>query len=120
MAMTIEGIKAFAKECFSNSRGSHDWEHSLRVYSLCMHVGQVEGADMDVLKIAAYLHDVGRSHQDESKGTICHAEKGAEMATQRLDTLPISPEQKLTDSVETANLRPWRPKSYLMRTNSIP
>jgi uncharacterized protein len=83
MAMTIEGIKAFAKECFSNSRGSHDWEHSLRVYSLCMHVGQVEGADMDVLKIAAYLHDVGRSHQDESKGTICH-----------LDTLPISPEQK--------------------------
>jgi uncharacterized protein len=73
MAMTIEGIKAFAKECFSNSRGSHDWEHSLRVYSLCMHVGQVEGADMDVLKIAAYLHDVGRSHQDESKGTICHA-----------------------------------------------
>jgi uncharacterized protein len=94
MAMTIEGIKAFAKECFSNSRGSHDWEHSLRVYSLCMHIGQVEGADMDVLKIAAYLHDVGRSHQDESKGTICHAEKGTEMATQRLDTFPISPEQK--------------------------
>ena len=94
MALTIDDIKSFAEKCFSNSRGSHDWEHSLRVYSLCMHIGQVEGADMDVLKIAAYLHDVGRSHQDESKGTICHAEKGAEMAAQRLDTLPISPEQK--------------------------
>jgi uncharacterized protein len=59
-----------------------------------MHIGQVEGADVEVLEIAAYLHDVGRSHQDESKGTVCHAEKGAEMATKLLDKYPISPEQK--------------------------
>jgi uncharacterized protein len=49
---------------------------------------------MEVLKIAAYLHDVGRSHQDESKGTICHAEKGAEIATGLLDKYPISTGQK--------------------------
>jgi uncharacterized protein len=95
MALTIEDIKAFAEKCFSNSRGSHDWEHSLRVYNLCMHIGQAEGADMEVLKIAAYLHDVGRSHQDESKGTICHAEKGAEIATELLDKYPISTGQKV-------------------------
>lgn len=94
MNTTIEDIKAFAEKCFSNSRGSHDWEHSRRVYNLCMHIGQIEGADMEVLKIAAYLHDVGRSLQDESKGTICHAEKGTEMATELLDKYPISPEQK--------------------------
>ena len=94
MALTVEDIKAFAKECFSDSRGSHDWEHSRRVYNLCMHIGQVEGADMEILKIAAYLHDVGRFHQDKSKGTICHAEKGTEMATELLDKYPISPEQK--------------------------
>lgn len=95
MALTIEDIKAFAEKCFSNSRGSHDWEHSLRVYNLCMRIGQAEGADMEVLKIAAYLHDVGRSHQDESKGTICHAEKGAEIATELLDKYPISTGQKV-------------------------
>jgi uncharacterized protein len=94
MALTIEYIKAFAEKCFSNSRGSHDWEHSLRVYNLCMHIGQAEGADMEVLKIAAYLHDVGRPHQDESRGTICHAEKGAEIATELLDKYPISTGQK--------------------------
>ncbi|MGD9032712.1 MAG: HD domain-containing protein [Desulfobacteraceae bacterium] len=94
MALTIEDIRALAKKCFSNSLGSHDWEHSRRVYNLCMHIGQVEGADVEVLEIAAYLHDVGRSHQDESKGTVCHAEKGAEMATKLLDKYPISPEQK--------------------------
>ncbi|KPK30199.1 MAG: phosphohydrolase [Nitrospira bacterium SG8_3] len=95
MALTIEDIKAFAEKCCSNSLGSHDWEHSLRVYNLCMHIGQAEGADMEVLKIAAYLHDVGRSHQDESKGTICHAEKGAEIATELLDKYPISTGRKV-------------------------
>ncbi|MGD9039775.1 MAG: HD domain-containing protein, partial [Desulfobacteraceae bacterium] len=82
MALTLEDIKTFAEKCFSNSRGSHDWEHSRRVYNLCMHIGQAEGADMEVLKIATYLHDVGRAYQDESKGALCHAEKGAEMANE--------------------------------------
>ena len=94
MKLTLEDIKAFSKRCFSDSRGSHDWEHSRRVCNLCMHIGQAEGADMEVLKIAAYLHDVGRSHQDESRGTICHAEKGAEMTSELLDKYPISTEQK--------------------------
>jgi uncharacterized protein len=94
MKLTIEDIQTFAETCFSNSWGSHDWEHTRRVYNLCMHIGQVEGADMEVLKIAAYLHDLGRSHQDESRGSICHAEKGAEIATELLDRYPISSEQK--------------------------
>jgi len=94
MKLTIEDIQTFAEKCFSNSWGSHDWEHTRRVYNLCVHIGQVEGADMEVLKIAAYLHDVGRSHQDESRGSVCHAEKGAEIATELLDRYPISPEQK--------------------------
>jgi uncharacterized protein len=59
-----------------------------------MHIGQAEGADMEVLKIATYLHDVGRAYQDESKGALCHAEKGAEMANELLEKYPISPEQK--------------------------
>jgi uncharacterized protein len=94
MKLTIEDIQTFAEKCFSNSRGSHDWEHTCRVYNLCIHIGQVEGADMEVLKIAAYLHDVGRSHQDESRGSVCHAEKGAEIAAELLDRYPIYPEQK--------------------------
>jgi uncharacterized protein len=94
MALNLADIKAFAENSFSNSLGSHDWEHSRRVYNLCMHIGQAEGADMEVLKIAAYLHDVGRSHQDESRGTLCHAEKGAQIATELLDKYPISTEQK--------------------------
>jgi len=94
MDLTIKDIKAFSMKSLSNSRGSHDWEHTHRVYNLCMHIGKVEGADMEVLKIAAYLHDVGRPYQDESKGSICHAEKGAELARPLLDKYPLPEVQK--------------------------
>ena len=92
---TIDDIKAFAMSCFSNARGSHDWDHTQRVYNLCMHIGQVEGADLEVLKIAAYLHDVGRSHEDASRGGICHAQKGAEMARELLAAYPVSETQRV-------------------------
>ena len=83
-------IKAFAQKCFSYANGSHNWEHTCRVYNLCMHIGQKERADLEVLKIAAYLHDIGRPWQDKSKGTVCHAQKGAQMAKSFLDKYEIS------------------------------
>lgn len=94
MKSTFEDIKTFAMKCFAKATGSHDWDHTQRVYNLCMHIGEVEGADMEVLKIAAYLHDVGRPYQDESKGTICHGEKGADMARALLEEYPVSDAQK--------------------------
>ncbi len=91
---SIEDIRDFAVRCFSNARGSHDWDHTQRVYNLCMHIGRVEGADLEALAIAAYLHDTGRSYEDVSKGAVCHAEKGAEIARNLLAEYPISDEQK--------------------------
>lgn len=87
-------VKERAKKLFEGARKSHKWEHTLRVYKLCERIGSAEGADMDVLLIAAYLHDVGRCFQDASNGAICHAEKGAEMAESIVDDLPLSEMQK--------------------------
>jgi len=94
MVLTLEDIIGYAKECFAAARSSHDWDHTERVYRLCMHIGQVEAADLEVLAVAAYLHDVGRSYEDESKGAICHAAKGAQIASTLLATYPLSDEKK--------------------------
>jgi len=94
MSITIKDIKTFAIQCFSNGSSSHAWEHTQRVRNLCMHIGRVEGADTEILEIAALLHDIGRPYQDESKGKICHAEKGAEMAGALLEQYPISAEKR--------------------------
>jgi uncharacterized protein len=94
MERTIQDIKAYAKECFANPALSHNWEHTCRVCNLCCHIGRIEGAEQEILLIAAYLHDVGRPWQDRSKGVICHAEKGAEIAQALLDEYPIPSERK--------------------------
>ncbi|NQU79228.1 HD domain-containing protein [Candidatus Woesearchaeota archaeon] len=77
-------IREDVEQRFDSARGSHDWEHTERVYNLCVSIGEKEGADMDLLKIAALLHDIGREEQDKAKGKVCHAERGAEIASEIL------------------------------------
>lgn len=90
----VDFIKEKAEKLFDGAKGSHDWEHTLRVCGLCERIGQAEKADMDVLRVAAYLHDIGRAGQDSTLGAVCHAEKGAEMAWPIVEKLPLSEEQK--------------------------
>ena len=49
---------------------------------------------MDVLLVSAYLHDIARSHQDDSNGVVCHAEKGAQLAAVIVNKLPLTAGQK--------------------------
>lgn len=52
---------------------------------------------MPVLLSAAYLHDIGRGHQDRSRGAVCHAEKGVELSRGLLEPLPLT--QAQTDAI---------------------
>lgn len=80
----IEKIRKEVKEKLENNNSCHDWEHTERVYNLCLHLAD-EDTNVEVLKLAAILHDVARPLQDESKGKICHAEKGVEIAKEILE-----------------------------------
>jgi len=91
---SVKKVRAVVKKMFEGALGSHDWTHTLRVCRLCERIGSEEKVDMEVLRIAAYLHDIGRSYQDASEGSVCHAEKGAQMAQDVLKELPLSGEQK--------------------------
>lgn len=77
---TFRRIEAEARTFFEQARGSHGWDHTERVLALCLHIGRSEGADLDVLRLAAVLHDIGRTEQDEGQGKVCHAEIGARLA----------------------------------------
>jgi len=87
-------IQTIAQKLFTKARASHDWDHTLRVLRLCEHIGSEERADMDVLRVAAVLHDIGRPHQDACLGSLCHAVHGAMLAEPIVATLVFSPEQK--------------------------
>lgn len=76
----LEAVGQDTRRFFQSARGSHDWDHTERVYRLCLRIGRREKADLDVLRLAALLHDIGREEEDLSNGRTCHAKKGALLA----------------------------------------
>ncbi len=76
----IVQIREEVEQLLSGGKGSHDLDHTLRVYRLCLHIGKKEKANQTILKLAALLHDIGRLEEDTSKGKICHATRGAVIA----------------------------------------
>lgn len=87
--MMISQIQQEVKQIFENSKGSHDWEHTERVLNNALHIAKVENADIEIITISALMHDIAREHQDKSKGKICHAELGAELAEKILQNLGL-------------------------------
>jgi uncharacterized protein len=90
----IADIRNYSENAFKKAKHSHNWDHTERVYKLCMRIGAIEGADLEVLAIAAYLHDIGRATQDKAKGKICHAEVGAGIAAEVVQKYDIPKDKK--------------------------
>ena len=80
----LAAIRTFCEQQFQDARSSHAWDHTLRVLNLARHLARVEGAATDIVEAAVYLHDLGRATQDQSRGRLCHAEIGAELAAEHL------------------------------------
>ena len=124
----IDTVRREAKRILDSAKGSHAWDHTLRVYRLCERIGAKEGADLTVLRIAAYLHDIGRSGQDAANGALCHAHLGAKMAEPIVGRLPLSEDRKMniTHCVRTHRFRgkdkpeTLRHACCSMRTNWTP
>lgn len=103
----FERVKKEARKFFTNAHSSHDWSHVERVYKLCLHIGKKEGANFEILKLAAVLHDISREHEDKVGGKICHAEEGAKGARKILEKYNFSKEtiEKVIHSIEYHRFR---------------
>jgi uncharacterized protein len=86
----IEQIREAAEKIHSSSKGSHDWEHTLRVYKLAVRIAKKEKADIFIVMAAALLHDIARSLEDASGGKRDHAAEGEKLAYGILKSLGIS------------------------------
>ncbi len=95
----------------SESRGSHGFDHVKRVLALSLRLGRESGADLDVLTLAALLHDIGRQEEARSNGSSCHARTGSKMAAEILRTCGAGPSlvRRVADCVRQHRFRGGSP-----------
>ena len=58
MEQLVQNATKFIKEIFQNDFSGHDFFHSMRVYRTAINIAEAEHADIQVVALAALLHDV--------------------------------------------------------------
>ena len=71
--ITIEQARAF----YEGADSAHDFEHILRVTHMAEQLARVEGADLEVVRAAALLHDIARHDEDHGGTHMDHADVSA-------------------------------------------
>ncbi len=76
----LDALRQAARPYATGEGGAHGPDHSERVLRTALYLGRELGADLRVLAAAALLHDIGRREESQSRGAVCHARRGAELA----------------------------------------
>ncbi len=73
---------AEARGYYEDADAVHDFDHVLRVLTMAERIGRAEGADLEVVRAAALLHDVGRAWAEAAR--LDHATHAADRAREIL------------------------------------
>ena len=92
-----------ARQYYNDCDAAHDFDHVLRVLVLAERIGQAEGADMEIVRVATLLHDVARA--EEERTGACHAKVGAERARQILAGHPAAKVEAVAQAIASHRFR---------------
>ena len=97
----IEKVKKIAEKHLANdSDSAHNIEHAMRVYNLAIKLAENERVDLDIIKIAVLLHDIGGAKEvKDPSGKTDHAVESAKLAKPFLKKLGL-PEDKIVHILE--------------------
>ncbi|HCE43126.1 MAG TPA: phosphohydrolase [Lentisphaeria bacterium] len=81
----LKKLSDAVRKRLESAPGCHDWEHTRRVLHNARIIAAGEkNADIHVVEAAAVLHDIARPEELKSKGKVCHAVIGSEIAVKFL------------------------------------
>ncbi|MBN1305645.1 MAG: HD domain-containing protein [Anaerolineales bacterium] len=81
-----------ARTWHTNADPVHDFDHVLRVHNLAVYIAGIEGADLEIVRAAALLHDAKGAAPGEA-GRLKHHLASAEFAGEVLANQAWSPEK---------------------------
>ena len=77
MSTIVEQIQNKIKSQFEGDSSGHDWSHIMRVFNMARHIQKTEGGDLEVVELAALLHDISDHKFNGGKldegGKVAHA-----------------------------------------------
>ncbi len=89
-----------ARGLYTRGSTSHDFDHVLRVTALAERIATAEGANMQIVRTAALLHDIA-----ESSGREDHHRRGAAMAREILADQPAGLIDAVAHAIEAHRFR---------------
>lgn len=112
MEENLDKVRKFAEKLLATSKCSaHNMDHVMRVFNNALLLAKGEKVDLEVIKMASLLHDIGAIKEYESS-SFDHAVEGAKLAKPFLEKLKISEDktQHILDCIT----------SHRYRTDSVP
>ena len=101
--------------------GGHDWDHTCRVMRNAEKLlAEEPEADRETVLFAALLHDCARPEEYASRGKVCHAQRGAELAAKLMEARGLPPDLRaaVAEIIRTpryrAEARPATPEGRIV------
>jgi uncharacterized protein len=105
----LKKLSDTVRKRLESAPGCHDWTHTARVLHNARLIAAGEKkADIHVVEAAAVLHDIARPEELKSKGKLCHAMVGSEIAVKYLRKCEFRNEEfikKVCNCVKTHRYR---------------
>lgn len=83
---SIEQTISYVKQELAHAEGGHDWWHIYRVWRTSLEIAKTETADLEVVQLAALLHDIADSKFHAGDETV-----GPAKADQFLKSIEVDP-----------------------------
>jgi len=97
-----------ARALYAAGDAAYDFDHVLRVTALAIQIAQAEGADVEIVRIAALLHDIGLDN-----GRVGHEEAAAERARGILASQPPEKVEAVAQAIRSHRFRAGPPPQTL-------
>ncbi len=97
----IKDAMEFAWQIFAGDTGGHDFYHTLRVYHLATAIAREENADLEIVQLAALLHDV----DDHKISPQTYGDKGRAVAFLKAHGVPCERIAQIVQIISAVSFR---------------